>query len=75
MAGILTQIARSTFASMLMAIAGIGQPGIGLAHDVTGTWSGLFALKSPDGTVSHNQVVVRLETHGASLNGSIRRGL
>jgi uncharacterized protein DUF4440 len=71
MAGILTQTARPAGAFMLMAIAGIGQPGIGLAHDVTGTWSGLFALKNPDGTVSHNQVVVRLESHGVSLSGSI----
>jgi hypothetical protein len=71
MAGTLTQTARSDFAFMLMAIASIGQPGIGLAHDVTGTWFGLFALKNPDRTVSHNQVVVRLESHGANLNGSI----
>lgn len=65
------RIALSVFALMMMAIAGFGQPRIGTRQEITGTWSGIFALKNPNGTVSHNQVVVKLEVHEAEVTGSI----
>jgi ketosteroid isomerase-like protein len=39
--------------------------------DISGTWSGTFAIANPNGTVSHNQVVVRFESQESTLNGSI----
>ncbi len=55
------RMAVVVFALMLMAIPGFGQSKIGTTHEITGTWSGIFALVNPNGTVSHNQVVVKLE--------------
>ena len=57
--------------SMLMTIRSSGQPSVRSSHDIAGTWSGTFAISNPNGTVSHNQVVVRFEPQGSTLNGSI----
>lgn len=65
------RLALSVFAFMMMAIAGFGQPSIATGHEITGTWSGIFALKNPNGTVSHNQIVVKLEAHGTEITGSV----
>lgn len=59
------------FAFIVSAITGFGQPTTGTGHEITGTWSGIFAVSNPNGTVSHNEVVVKLEVHGARVAGSI----
>jgi hypothetical protein len=43
-----------------------GQP-VGIA----GTWSGTIAIANSDGTVSHNQAVLRLDAQRSGLTGSI----
>lgn len=63
--------AFALFAFLLIAVTGFGQPRTSLDQKITGTWSGIFALPNSDGTVSHNEVVVRLEAHGAVVTGSI----
>jgi ketosteroid isomerase-like protein len=59
------------FGFLLMPIVGPGQPGTGIADQITGTWAGTFAIANPNGTVSHNQVVLKLEAHGTTVTGSI----
>ncbi len=59
------------FTFMLMTIASFGQPTTGLGHEITGTWSGAFAIANPNGTVTHNRVVVKLEASGTKIAGSI----
>jgi hypothetical protein len=83
MRGWVTQIARGgddtnsdpnsplCFRFHLMAVAGFGQHRIGAGQEITGTWSGIFAIANPNGTVSHNQVVVKLEVRGGQVDGSI----
>jgi hypothetical protein len=55
------RIALFVFAFLLMPLAGFGQPGTGTSHEISGTWSGIFALANPNGTVSHNEVVLKIE--------------
>lgn len=63
------RIVLVVFAFILIAIAGFPKTDAG--QEITGTWSGIFALSNPNGTVSHNEVVVKLEVHGAKVAGSI----
>lgn len=56
---------------LLTAAASFGQSITGAGGNLAGTWSGIFAMANPDRTVSHNQVVVRLELHGSKVTGGI----
>jgi ketosteroid isomerase-like protein len=67
----LNRLALSILSLVVMATAAFGQASTGTGHAITGTWSGMFALKNPNGTVSHNRVVVKLEARGAEVTGSI----
>lgn len=59
------------FAFMLIATASFGKPKTGAVDKITGTWSRKFNIANPNGTVSHNRVVVKLETSGTKVVGSI----
>lgn len=59
------------FTLLLMPIASMAQPKSSAAHQLSGTWSGNIALANPNGTVSHNQVVLKLEVDGTKVSGSI----
>lgn len=65
------RIARLVFAFMLIATAVFAKTRNGGTDQIAGTWSGTFAVVNPNGTISHNQVVVKLEVHGAKVAGSI----
>jgi hypothetical protein len=65
------RIVLVVFAFILIAIAGFGQRKTGTGQEITGTWSGIFALSNPNGRVSHNQLVLKLEVQGAKVAGSI----
>lgn len=56
---------------ILMTVLSSGQPSDKSSSDISGTWSGTFAISNPNGTVSHNQVVVKFEPKRGTLNGSI----
>jgi hypothetical protein len=65
------RIVLFVFIFMLMSIVGIGQPRTGAVDKVTGTWSGTFDIANPNGTVTHNRVVVKFEASGTKIAGSI----
>lgn len=73
MAKIRTSIrsAGLTLCCIFMTARTFGQAADKLSGDISGTWSGTFAIANPNRTVSHNQVVVLFERHGSTLNGSI----
>lgn len=67
----LNRLVFSILSLVVMVTAGFGQAITETGQQITGTWSGIFALKNPNGTISHNRVVVKLEVHGDNVTGSI----
>lgn len=67
----LAGLAISVLSLMLIAMIGFGQTRAVARYEVAGTWSGIFAANNPDGTVSHNRLVIKLKVDGTKVNGTL----